>query len=53
VQARAEAEGVGWRTVAKAKADMGILSRKIGHVWYWQYPIGPDLTDDPEAPPWD
>lgn len=38
IEAMMDAGGVAARTLKRAKRDLGITSKKIGDVWYWQLP---------------
>lgn len=37
-----ELQGFGWRTVERAKARLGIASKKVGHDWHWKDQAVPD-----------
>jgi hypothetical protein len=37
-----ELQGFGWRTVERAKARLGISSKKVGHQWHWKDGTVPD-----------
>jgi hypothetical protein len=48
VQAQAREAGVAWRTVQRAKADLGVLVDRIGErgrrgggSWKWYLPLAP------------
>jgi archaellum biogenesis ATPase FlaH len=38
IRKQAKAENLGQRTVEKAKADLGIVSRRHGKAWLWTFP---------------
>jgi hypothetical protein len=56
VEERAEKAEVSWRTVEKAKKDLGIISRRKGGAWIWELPAAPlgvvAEGDDEEDDPW-
>jgi KaiC/GvpD/RAD55 family RecA-like ATPase len=35
----AAARGIAEKTLQRAKSELGVFSRKIGNVWYWELPI--------------
>ena len=35
LEAAAKGEGLGWRTVERAKKDLGLVAKRRGSDWYW------------------
>jgi putative DNA primase/helicase len=48
LETAAEAEGLSWRTVRRAKKKLGIVATKTGYAsgWTWRLPEGVTATDD-------
>jgi hypothetical protein len=53
VRAAAEAHGYRWRTVERAKADVGVTTAKgkgeFRSLWYWELPLEPNSATDHEV----
>ena len=46
---RAEAEGISYKTLNRAKTELGVITFKKNNKWYWQLPVEANFTESQDG----